>query len=103
MGQSRTQLQAILEEAAGEGNKAYFQPPENLEITYPCIVYERDYRKTEFAGNKPYSSTKRYQVTIIDRKPDSPIADRVAALPMSSFSRAFKSDGLNHDIYTLYF
>lgn len=102
MGRDPMELQALLEELA-DGKKVYFQQDENIKLEYPCIVYERDYRATEFAGNKPYSSTKRYQVTIIDRDPDSVIPEKVAALPMSTFVRFFKEDGLNHDIYTLYF
>lgn len=102
MGRDPMELQTLLEELA-EGKKVYFQPDETTKMVYPCIVYERDYRATEFAGNMPYSSTKRYQVTIIDRDPDSVIPEKVAALPMSTFSRHFKEDGLNHDIYTLYY
>lgn len=81
----------------------YFQPPESLKLQYPCIVYERDYRNTQFAGNRPYRSTKRYQVTVIDKDPDSGIPDAVAALPMTTFQRFFAADDLNHDIYSLYF
>lgn len=102
MGRDPMELQTLLEELA-DGAKVYFQPDGKTQMVYPCVVYERDYRATEFAGNKPYSSTKRYQVTIIDRDPDSEIPEKVAALPMSSFSRFFIEDGLNHDIYTLYF
>jgi hypothetical protein len=46
---------------------------------------------------------KRYQVTIIDRDPDSGIPEVVAGLPTSTFSRHFTVDNLNHDVYTLYF
>ena len=72
-------------------------------MNYPAIVYQRDALDSKFAGNRPYSLTKRYEVTIIDRDPDSSIPDRVAALPLSSFSRHFVVDNLNHDVYTLYF
>lgn len=99
---TRLELQEILETILGSDH-VYFQPPENVKMSYPAIVYERDYLVNEFAGNNPYRQTKRYQVTIIDRDPDSEIADKVAALPMCSFTRYFAADNLNHDIYSLYF
>lgn len=72
-------------------------------MEYPCIVYARDYALTRFAGNLPYTRTKRYQVTVIDRDPDSDIPDRVASLPMCTFNRFFTSENLNHDVFNLYF
>ena len=101
MGQ-RLQLQTLLEELLGSRN-VYFQPPANVQMEYPAIVYSRDDIDTVFAGNLPYRSVKRYQVTVIDRDPDSEIPMRVAALPMCVFSRHFKADNLNHDVYNLYF
>lgn len=99
MGQ-RLDLQALLEEIT---EHVYFQPPENLAIVYPCIVYQRDFAETDFADNEPYSVKKRYMVTVIDRDPDSSIPDQVAQLPTCSFNRFFVADGLNHDVYQLYF
>lgn len=98
----RLQLQALLKSILGSEH-VYFQPPANIQMQYPCIVYERDSVNTEYAGNKPYSHTKRYQVTIIDKNPDSLIPDRVSELPMSSFASHFTADNLNHDVYNLYF
>jgi hypothetical protein len=72
-------------------------------MNYPCIVFNLDYADNKFADNLPYRHTKRYMVTVIDEDPDSLIPDKVAALPMSTFSRHFATDNLNHDIYSLYF
>lgn len=99
----RQQLHDILKGIVGSGNKVYFQPPASIQMTYPCIVYKRDALNTKHADNKPYSQTKRYQVTVIDRTPDSDIPDKVAALPLCMFDRHFAADDLNHDVYTLYF
>lgn len=84
-------------------SNVYFQPPSNVSMKYPCIVYRRDYAKAEFADNEPYKHRKRYQVTVIDPNPDSDIPDKVAKLPMCSFDRFFTADNLNHDIYNLFF
>lgn len=98
----RLQLQALLEQCTGNPN-VYFQAPSNMIIQYPCIVYARDRMHNLFADNFPYQHTKRYQVTIIDQNPDSDIPDRVAHLPMTYFIRHFVTQGLHHDVYSLYF
>jgi hypothetical protein len=98
----RLDLQKDLEKALGSKH-VYFQPPANVHLEYPCIVYHRDLVDELYADNFAYRRLKRYQVTVIDRNPDSPIPDRVAALPLCSFSRFFTSENLNHDIFTIYF
>lgn len=101
MGQ-RLQLQNLLSNLLGLPN-VYFQPPANVQMEYPCIVYKRDFARTQFAGNAPYRRTKRYQVTVIDRNPDSDIPDKVAMLPMCTFDRHYATNNLNHDVFTIYF
>lgn len=96
----RLQLQSSLEELAPY---VYFQPPDKSEIMYPCIVYKRDFAENLFADNGVYRHKKRYQVTVIDRDPDSDIPDLVAALPLCSFNRFYTADNLNHDVYNLFF
>lgn len=98
----RLQLQEVLEGLLGT-SQVYFQPPNNVQMEYPCIVYKRDTANTAFAGNLPYRHTKRYQVTVIDQNPDSLIPDKVAQLPMCIHNRHFSVGHLNHDIYILYF
>lgn len=105
----RQNLQTLLEslgateEEPDKKLKAYFQPPANVQLVFPCIVYQRDAEDTKFADNAPYDRKKRYQVTVIDRNPDSDIPEKVAALPMCSFNRFFVANNLNHDVYNLYF
>ena len=103
----RLLLQEILEEVAfspsGEESRVYFQPPSGHLMAYPCIVYLRDDVMTQFADNSHYRYTQRYQVTVIDRDPDSNIPGRVAELPLCRFDRHFTADDLNHDVYHLFF
>lgn len=96
----RLELQSLLETFT---EHVYFQPPTNVKLEYPCIVYRRDSAETKFADDHPYKHTKRYSVTIIDRDPDSEIPDKVAAMPMSLFNRFFTANNLNHDVYNVYF
>jgi hypothetical protein len=98
----RTSLQTVLEIILGSDH-VYFQPPANVQMQYPCITYSRDRASTEFADNDPYRYSKRYQVTVIDRNPDSGIPDAVAKLPMCTHRRFFVAENLNHDVFDLYF
>lgn len=98
----RLDLHALLISILGSNN-VYFQPPPNVQMIYPCIVYRRDDIDTDFADNVPYSKRKRYQVTVIDRDPDSEIPDKVLDLPTCIFDRFYTADNLNHDVFKLYF
>lgn len=81
----------------------YFQPPANVQMKYPCIVYNVDSLDSKFADNGPYLHTKRYLVTGIDPDPDSAIFDLISALPLCSFSQRFVVDNLYHSAFSLFF
>lgn len=98
----RRELQTILEAILGSAN-VYFQPPPNIRLAYPCIVYKRDYSFENHADNTKYHHQKRYQVVVIDRNPDSEFPDKVGVLPMCRYDRFYAADGLNHDVFNLYF
>lgn len=98
----RLDLQAILVDLLGSEN-VYFQPPSNLQMVYPCIIYKRDDISTIHANNFPYKHKKRYQVTTVDVNPDSNIHDKLADLPFCAYERSFSADNLNHDVFNLYF
>lgn len=98
----RLELQTLLELILGTDN-VYFQPPNNTQLQYPCIIYKRDYADTTFADDIPYHHTQRYSVTIVDRSPDSPIPRRIADLPLCVYDRFYTADNLNHDVFTLFF
>jgi hypothetical protein len=99
---TRLELQGVLEDLLG-ADSVYFQPPTNVTMRYPAIVYNRDYAKVQYADNSPYARRTRYQVTVIDPDPDSLIPDKVAELPLTTYVRHFTTDNLNHDIYDVYF
>ncbi len=96
----RLELQELLVEIT---DHVYFQPPPSIQMVYPCIVYNREFEETRYADGLPYSSMKRYQVTVIDRNPDSDIPDKVAALPLCSYDRFYSTENLNHDVFKLFF
>lgn len=102
MARPRAELQLILEAILGS-DQVHFQPPSNIEMTYPAIVYNRQYGQTTHADNGPYQRNKHYQATVIDKNPDSPVAEEVENLPYSSFERGFRVSNLNHSVFNIYF
>jgi hypothetical protein len=99
MGQ-RLQLQSLLELITPH---VYFQPPPNINLVFPCIVYARYGSRTQFAQNGLYLHMKQYQVTVIDQDPDSGLPDKVEELPLCAFDRFFATENLNHHVFNLYF
>lgn len=101
MGQ-QLQLQTLLESIQGS-TAVYFQPPSNVVMEYPCIVYGVSDLDSKFADNLPYLQRTQYQITVIDRSPTADIWKKVGALPLCSMDRTAVVDNLNHYYFTLYF
>ena len=99
---SRVLLQEKLEQLLGSSN-VYYQPPESVKMEYPAIRYSREFVFTEHASDNTHRAMNRYEVTVIDRKPDNPVIEKLLALPYCSYERTYKSDNLNHDVLILYF
>lgn len=96
----RLELHQLLESFVSH---VYFQPPTNVKLEYPCIIYKRDFADTKFADDISYDHTIRYAITVIDQDPDSEIPSKVAAMRMSLFNRFYTVDNLNHDVFNVYF
>ena len=79
----------------------YFQPPENVKLKYPAIVYSIDNIGTWHADNDPYHHQTRYQVIFIDYDPESDAIDALLSFRMSRFDRHYVSDNLNHYVFTI--
>jgi len=99
---SRLELQAKLVELLGS-NHVYYQPPESLKLEYPAIVYFKSKIETKKANNSNYLKLTKYDITVIDKRPDNPVIDKLIELPYCSYDRPYKADGLNHDSLTLYY
>lgn len=98
----RLELHEILCGILGSRN-VYFQPPENLKLVFPCIIYEHDQNDIKHADNRKYMNKRRYQVTIIDKDPDTEIPEKLDDLMFSSFDRRFTQDNMNNIVYTIYY
>lgn len=100
MGRSRSDFHTTLVEITPH---VYFVAPPNTAMSYPCIVYEIDSARTEFAGNKPYLLTDRYQVIVISDDADTNIRQKIAEMPMSTFNRHYEAENLHHYVFNVYF
>lgn len=98
----RLELHEILLGIMTNGN-VYHQPPENFKLKYPCIIYERSKDYTIHADNRPYNRRLRYTLTLIDKDAFSKFLEPIMDLPMCAYDRHFTNDGLNHDVFTLYY
>lgn len=99
---SRLELQNKLEEILGSKN-VYYQPPESLKMNYPAIRYSKDGIDSTKADDINYLNHKRYEIIVIDRRPDNSVIDELLKLPMCSYDRPYVSDNLHHDVLTLYY
>lgn len=95
-------LRLIVKERCGEEN-VYYQPPANFKMKYPCIRYERSRIQNVAADNRVYSQHFFYTITVIDTKADSDMTLTVSKLPNASYDRHYVTDGLHHDVMTIYF
>ena len=99
---TRVELQSLLEEVLGSRN-VYFQPPANVRMKYPAIVYKRSRIANTHANDDVYKQSLSYELTVIDANPDSDIVMRISQLPMCRHDRHFAADNLNHDVFTIHY
>lgn len=99
---TRNELHTKLVELLGSTN-VYYQPPESLKLEYPAIIYSKEYITLVHADNSNYFKHNRYTITVIDKKPDNPVIDKLLDLQHCSFDRHYKTNNLNHDVLTLYY
>lgn len=98
--EKRLELHEILCELLGSRN-VYYQPPANVQMKYPAIVYSRYDIENTSADNLTYKQDHFYQVTVIDSNPDSETVYKVSLLPMCIYDRHYTADNLNHDVFTI--
>lgn len=83
----------------------YYQPPENLKLKYPCIIYNRDTDYRMSANNKKYDNgIKQYNLMVVDLDPDSDLFDRIESyFMMIQLNQRYVMDNLYHGSFKLYF
>lgn len=99
---SRLELHEILCEILGTRN-VYFQPPENIKLEIPCIVYSLSSLETTKANNETYLTDSKYAVNYISRDCDNDMCTMFLKLPYTSFNRRYVKDNLYYDVYDIYY
>lgn len=99
---TRLELQTKLEELLGSSN-VYYQPPSSKKMEYPAIRYSKNKHDKKSADDTTYQLHTRYDLTVIDRRPDNPVIQKLLELPYCSYGRFYSANNLNHDTLTLYF
>lgn len=84
-------------------NNVYFQPPESIKMEFPCIVYKHNSYFTKSASNIKYLFKKSYQITYMDKLPNSDIPDKLSKLSMCKHINTYVANNLNYYVYNLYF
>lgn len=80
----------------------YYQPPASVQMKYPAIRYRRNDIDIRYADNTSYSQEVGYEIIAIDQNPDSPMVVALSKLPQIRFVRNYQADGLNHDVFAIY-
>ena len=96
----------------------YFDPPENIQMQFPCIIYTREGADVKHANDRVYMFTRRYTVTYVSfdssegvsEYDDKEIEDSQTVVeriinhfPLCKYDRHFCVDGLSHDVFELYY
>ena len=81
----------------------YYASPSPKNMNYPAIRYSKIRKDDSAADDTKYITRRAYQLIVIAELPDSPILDTIDVLPYSKWEREYTADGLQHDVYTLYY
>lgn len=87
---------------AVQHDRVYFQPPENLKIGYPAIIFHLSKIEIDHASDVPYKGAKEYSVTLITKDPEPDVINEILKIPYSSLDTSYISDGMNHFVFTVY-
>ena len=69
-----TKLKEIMAAVLGRdpgSDHVYFQPPENIRLKYPAIIYSRNNMPRIHADNSVYGMGIEYSVIVIDPNPET--------------------------------
>lgn len=82
----------------------YFQPPESIKLSYPCLVYSRNADYANRANNRLYMYEHNYQLTYITDDAETDMPMRILSeFPKCRYERMFVLDNLYHHIFNLYY
>lgn len=95
---NRTVLHQELVTTSGT-NRVYFQPPENIKLQYPCVIYTRSSVRPRHANDQVYTTHDLFTVTYISKDPDDQAPDRMlSGIRGARFDRSYASNNLHHTV-----
>lgn len=85
-------------------SNVYFQPPSDIRMVYPCIVYNLKSMDINHANDKIYKYKKEYTVTIMSKDPEDLTAENVILhFPYARPGDKFMVEGIYQTPVTLYY
>lgn len=97
----RKELHMQLMDILGSRN-VYYNPPETLKMSYPCIRYNLNGIRKGSADDGAYKKNRNYTIVLIHKDADNEVVDDILDLPMCSLDRTYVADNLHHFIFTKY-
>lgn len=98
----RLELHQKLVSLLGSTN-VYHQPPENLALRFPAIIYERVDYDVIHADDIPYHVTREWQITVVSQEPSNPVVDALMEWPTAAFKTSYVVDRMRHDVVNIYY
>lgn len=99
---NRLELHEKLCDILGSRN-VYHDPPSNIHLQYPCIIYKRSPADSRRADNIRYVNWYPYDVQIISKDPEFELFDTfLSYFDYGKESAPFVSDNLHHSNFTIY-
>lgn len=97
---TRIELHNQLKTLLGSDN-VYYQPPENIKIQYPAIIYAKKNIDVINANDSIYYKNIDYSITVLDTRPDNKVIDKILSLNNARFERHYFMNSLNHDVINI--
>ena len=98
---TKEEIGDLLESVLGN-NRVYYQAPPNTGMKYPCMVYRFVRPDVDYADNKPYKITGRWEVHHMYKSPEKRLLkEMLFASPYVTFDNDFVKDGIYNDYYTI--
>ena len=95
---------ALHRELEEHSDHVYYQPPSNIRMNFPCIVYNKIPKFKEYGNDGIYIKKQGYQITVMDKDPDSFTADDLEDhFQYCSITQYFTNDNIHHVILELYY
>ena len=84
-------------------DNVYFQPPANIQLEYPCVIYNKSDMNDIYGNDGVYIDFQQYKIIVIERDPDSNIPKTMKnSLEHCRITGYYTVDNLHHTTLTIY-